>query len=99
MDFLSPEADSRISSLLPPEPFPPLPPDEIILLKREHERKEKKGRGSEKVDVILSDMAANFTGNRTRDVQASLDICEAVLSFAKRHLGIGDANRMGGVLV
>ena len=98
MDFLSPEADSRISSLLPPEPFPPLPPDEIIVLKRERERREK-GKGPGKVDVILSDMAANFTGNRTRDVQASLDICDAVLSFAKRHLRIGDASRRGGVLV
>ena len=38
-------------------------------------------------------MAANFTGNRTRDVQASLDICDAVLSFAKRHLRIGNSNR------
>lgn len=98
MDFLSPEADSRISSLLPPEPFPALSQDEMIMLRRERERRER-GKGPGKVDVILSDMAANFTGNRMRDVQASLDICEAVMGFAKRHLRIGDVGTRGGSLV
>jgi len=31
-----------------------------------------------KADVIMSDMMANATGNRTRDTQESLDICHAV---------------------
>lgn len=37
-------------------------------------------------DVILSDMASNSTGNRIRDSEASLIICEAVLQFAMAHL-------------
>ncbi|KAK7681705.1 hypothetical protein QCA50_015052 [Cerrena zonata] len=98
MDFLSPQAESRISSLLPPEPFPSLPSDEMVMLKRESERRQK-GKGPGKVDVILSDMAANFTGNRTRDVESSLDICEAVIGFARRHLRRGEARTRGGSLV
>jgi 23S rRNA (uridine2552-2'-O)-methyltransferase len=39
-----------------------------------------------KADLILSDMAANFTGNRAHDVEASLDICLAVFAFVKKNL-------------
>ena len=39
-----------------------------------------------KADLILSDMAANFTGNRVKDVESSLDICLAVWKFAKQNL-------------
>jgi len=39
-----------------------------------------------KADLILSDMAANFTGNKARDVEASLDICLAVFEFVKKNL-------------
>ena len=39
-----------------------------------------------KVDLILSDMAANFTGNRVKDVESSLDICLAVWKFIKQNL-------------
>lgn len=53
------------------------------------------------VDIVLSDMAANFSGNRTADTESSLQICEAVLNFAKRHLRTGReiGRRKGGVLV
>ena len=54
-----------------------------------------------KADVILSDLAANFTGNRVHDVEASVDICHAVLKFAKRRLRKAkDIGRTrGGVLL
>lgn len=54
-----------------------------------------------KVDVILSDMAANFTGNRIHDVQSSLDICKAVFRFAQKHLRTAASigRTRGGVLV
>lgn len=39
-----------------------------------------------KADLILSDMAANFTGNKIHDVEASLDICLAVFNFVKNNL-------------
>ncbi|KAI0076669.1 23S ribosomal RNA methyltransferase [Panus rudis PR-1116 ss-1] len=79
MDFLSPEAESRINALLPPSP---------------------RGAGGN-VDVLLSDMAANFTGNRIRDVEASLDICNAVFSFAEKHLRVTNdrTKAAGGALV
>jgi 23S rRNA (uridine2552-2'-O)-methyltransferase len=54
-----------------------------------------------KVDVILSDMAANASGNDTRDIECSLQICEAVLDFAKRHLRSAEVvgRKRGGVVL
>ncbi|KAI0808169.1 ribosomal RNA methyltransferase FtsJ domain-containing protein [Fomes fomentarius] len=54
-----------------------------------------------KADVILSDMAANFTGNPTADMEAGLQICETVFEFAKRHLHTAESKgrRRGGALV
>lgn len=36
---------------------------------------------SRKVDVVLSDMMANTSGNAVRDAQASLDLCTAAFDF------------------
>lgn len=41
------------------------------------------------VDVVLSDMAANTTGNRVTDTQGSLELCEAVLVFVSQWMGRG----------
>ncbi|KAF4583925.1 2' O-ribose methyltransferase [Pleurotus pulmonarius] len=75
LDFLSPEAEASIESLL--------------------------RTGDGKVDVILSDMAANMTGNTTRDTESSLEICNAVLEFTKRNIRSAESigNRRGGVLL
>jgi 23S rRNA (uridine2552-2'-O)-methyltransferase len=60
-----------------------------------------KGCPDGKVDVILSDMAANASGNETHDVQSSLRICEAVLSFAEQHLRTAKSigRKRGGVIL
>ena len=47
---------------------------------------EKDGIADGKVDVVLSDMAANTTGNRIADTESSLEICTAVMEFVKRHM-------------
>ncbi|KAH9059624.1 23S ribosomal RNA methyltransferase [Lactarius vividus] len=54
-----------------------------------------------KADVILSDMAANATGNRTHDTQDSLDICHAVWNFTQKHLRTAESigRKSGGVLL
>lgn len=54
-----------------------------------------------KVDVILSDMAANTSGNNVHDSQSSLEICEAVFEFATKNLRTADevGRRKGGVLL
>lgn len=39
-----------------------------------------------KADLILSDIGANQSGNRVRDVEQSLEICHAVFQFARKHL-------------
>lgn len=39
-----------------------------------------------RADLILSDIGANQSGNRVRDVEQSLEICHAVLQFARKHL-------------
>ncbi|KIL61718.1 hypothetical protein M378DRAFT_129533 [Amanita muscaria Koide BX008] len=53
------------------------------------------------VDVVLSDMAANASGNDTRDVESSLEICSAVFEFAERHLRTAESigRTKGGVLL
>ncbi|KAG6373531.1 FtsJ-like methyltransferase-domain-containing protein [Boletus reticuloceps] len=43
------------------------------------------------VDIILSDMAANFSGYKTRDVESSLDICHSIFNFAKDNLRVRDS--------
>ena len=54
-----------------------------------------------KADVILSDMAANVSGNVAHDIEASLEICEAVFDFASRNLRTAQSigRRKGGVLL
>ncbi|KAN0060702.1 2' O-ribose methyltransferase [Thecaphora frezii] len=47
------------------------------------------------VDVIVSDMMANTTGNRIKDAEASLTLCRAALSFALSTLKV-DAEVQGG---
>ncbi|KAI0064846.1 23S ribosomal RNA methyltransferase [Artomyces pyxidatus] len=62
--------------------------------------REKANEGG-KADVILSDMAANTTGNRVTDVQNAMDISEAVWQFARSHLRTAESigRRRGGVLL
>jgi 23S rRNA (uridine2552-2'-O)-methyltransferase len=54
-----------------------------------------------KADVILSDMAANTSGNEAHDSQSSLDICEAVFDFAAQNLrtAINAGRPKAGVLL
>uniref|UniRef100_A0A8H7XLS9 rRNA methyltransferase 2, mitochondrial n=1 Tax=Psilocybe cubensis TaxID=181762 RepID=A0A8H7XLS9_PSICU len=54
-----------------------------------------------KVDVVLSDMAANVSGNNAHDIEDSLQICEAVFEFATNHLRTAESigRRRGGVLL
>ena len=78
MDFLGPEADATIHTLLKNDENP-----------------------EGKVDLILSDMAANMTGNKTADIESGLDIAGAVVAFARKHLRTAEniGRRKGGVLV
>jgi len=54
-----------------------------------------------KADIILSDMAANVSGNVAHDIEASLEICEAVFDFASKNLRSAQSvgRRRGGVLL
>jgi 23S rRNA (uridine2552-2'-O)-methyltransferase len=56
-------------------------------------------RGGGGVDLVLSDMLANLSGNPLRDAQLSLDLCQAALQFALLHLSptpAGKAAAEGG---
>jgi len=44
-------------------------------------------------DIILSDMAANFSGYKSRDVESSLNICHSVFEFAKDNLRVRDMSQ------
>ena len=54
-----------------------------------------------RADVILSDMAANVSGNTAHDIQSSLEICGAVFEYAKWNLRSADniGRKKGGVLL
>ncbi|KAG5642225.1 hypothetical protein DXG03_003394 [Asterophora parasitica] len=60
-----------------------------------------KGNPEGKVDVILSDMAANASGNQVRDIESSLEICQSVFEFARRNLRTAEdiGRKRGGVLL
>ncbi|KAF8521169.1 FtsJ-like methyltransferase-domain-containing protein [Gautieria morchelliformis] len=51
------------------------------------------------VDLLLSDMAANVTGNPATDVAHSLQICDAVVRFAEQFLTVRKHAAPGGTLV
>jgi 23S rRNA (uridine2552-2'-O)-methyltransferase len=53
------------------------------------------------VDVLLSDMSGNHTGNRAADVEDTLDLAKAVFVFSRTHLAPASSskNHPGGTLV
>jgi 23S rRNA (uridine2552-2'-O)-methyltransferase len=60
-----------------------------------------KGNTEGKADIILSDMAANISGNKSRDIESSLQICGSVFDFATRHLRTAESigRETSGVLL
>ncbi|POY75671.1 putative 23S rRNA (uridine(2552)-2'-O)-methyltransferase [Rhodotorula taiwanensis] len=48
--------------------------------------------GQDKVDLVVSDMMGNATGNMLRDSTISLELCETALSFARAHLAPSTAD-------
>ena len=56
---------------------------------------------SPQVDVILSDIAANMSGNTIKDTESSLDVCNAVWQFVTKHLKTEKdySRELGGALV
>jgi len=60
-----------------------------------------KGNPEGKADIVLSDMAANSSGNVTHDIESSLEICEAVFEFVVQNLRTAESigRRRGGVLL
>lgn len=54
-----------------------------------------------KVDVVLSDMAANVTGNKDADIQNGLQLCYAAFGFARKHLrsAASSGRELGGALL
>lgn len=60
--------------------------DPIVQAKLVTILRQERGGGSDKVDLVLSDMLANLSGNPLRDSQLSIDLCYAALQFALVHL-------------
>ncbi|KAJ9106729.1 hypothetical protein QFC19_003041 [Naganishia cerealis] len=50
---------------------------------------EASGHPAPRVDTILSDMMANMSGIRLRDIEASLELCQTALGFAQGRLKSG----------
>jgi 23S rRNA (uridine2552-2'-O)-methyltransferase len=51
------------------------------------------------VDLILSDMAPNISGNASADIARCLRLWEAVFRFARRYLTVQGGKNTGGALV
>lgn len=52
--------------------------------------------GQTKADLLLCDMAANSSGNPTRDTEASYTIAQSVFDFATRHLKLCEPGKTNG---
>ncbi|CUA71129.1 Ribosomal RNA large subunit methyltransferase E [Rhizoctonia solani] len=56
--------------------------------------------GDRGVDVVLSDMCANLSGNTIKDTESSLELCEMAFGFAVKHMKVDESqSRNSGVLV
>ncbi|GAB1526813.1 2' O-ribose methyltransferase [Rhizoctonia solani] len=56
--------------------------------------------GDRRVDVVLSDMCANLSGNTIKDTESSLELCQMAFGFAMKHMKIGaDGDHKSGILV
>ncbi|KDQ57942.1 hypothetical protein JAAARDRAFT_206722 [Jaapia argillacea MUCL 33604] len=104
-DFMAPSTSGLIRALLPDshnsdkgkEKAPPLDAGG----QETHPTLPTSGKRSGQVDIVLSDMASNASGNRIHDVQSSLDICEAVFRFVQGNMrSAKNVGRWrGGVLI
>lgn len=58
-------------------------------------------KSNARVDVLLSDMSANHTGNRLADVESALDLAKAVFVFSRTHLAPASSlsSHPGGTLM
>lgn len=50
--------------------------------------------GGSSVDAVLSDMMANTSGVRDRDIARSLELCEMAFEFAMGHLRVGSGEEV-----
>lgn len=55
--------------------------------------------GERGVDVVLSDMCENISGNTAKDTQASLELCEMAFGFAQKHLRVNGEDKKSGILL
>lgn len=82
-DFLASETQERLS---------------VALMAGKAASAERDGREI-RVNTVLSDMMANMTGVRVRDVENSLELCGMALHFARKYLKVdkGVCNGMNDV--
>lgn len=74
--------------LLPIEPIPGATTIKGDFLSNEvYERLAGHLKGRE-VDIVLSDMCANTSGNKDSDIASSLELCTAALTFAQRYFAM-----------
>jgi len=80
-------------------PMDPIPGVEFIqgsLLSPETYQALKVLLGGSPVDVVISDMCSNITGNRLSDSENSLELCRAAFEFAKIHVLAGHNSQQKG---
>lgn len=85
-DFLSPSIQEELASVIAKSTtqrsYPPVS-------QSDHPESHDISPSTHRVDSIISDMMANMSGIRARDIEASLELCETALHFARGRLKTG----------
>jgi hypothetical protein len=89
-DFLSLSVQEQLAKAIsmPPTKITRVNPP-ILLADNPPQQEEKTDGSTPRVDTVLSDMMANMSGIRARDIEASLELCEMALHFSRGRLKSG----------
>ncbi|KAJ9114306.1 hypothetical protein QFC22_005758 [Naganishia vaughanmartiniae] len=90
-DFLSPSVQAELEHVIATSAA--LRHKQGAILPDNPETEPSSGAAGSRVDTILSDMMANMSGIRVRDIEASLELCQTALSFARGRLKTGLTKR------
>lgn len=88
-DFLSPSVQEQLSQAITTPPTKTRRSSPSFLVADNPPQPPPIDTSTIRVDTVLSDMMANMSGIRARDIEASLELCEMALHFSRGRLKSG----------
>jgi 23S rRNA U2552 (ribose-2'-O)-methylase RlmE/FtsJ len=88
-DFLSPSVQEQLAKAIAAPPTKTTRSNPSFLAADNPPPPRPIDRAAIRVDTVLSDMMANMSGIRARDIEASLELCEMALHFSRGRLKSG----------